>query len=343
MLSALTEKLRASENLSDDDVTLAGAGLLDAEADMELRADFLRALHEKGETPAEIAAFVRTFLAHARDPQIPREGIIDVCGTGGDKLGLFNISTASMLVAAACGVRVVKHGNRGVTSRSGGADVLEALGVRIDHEPEQSAEILERVGCLFLFAPKYHPAFAAVAPVRKMLGTQGTPTIFNMLGPLLNPARPEFQLAGVFDEKLLPVYAETFRLLGRTRAWAVHGTAEGRGVDEISTMGPTRVLISEAAGIREMTILAEDIPLSPTSLDILRGGDAVENAGLIRVLLQGEGPAAHREIVQLNAAAALVVSGLAGDLPGAFQKAGEAISSGAATEVLTRLQQSAKS
>lgn len=337
MLPALTEKLTSSENLSDQDVAFAGERLLSEAESVDSRADFLRALRKKGETPAEIAAFVRYFLDHARDPQISSAGIIDVCGTGGDRLGLFNISSATMIVAAAAGARVVKHGNRGVTSRSGGADVLEALGVKIDHEPEQAAEILETVGCLFLFAPRYHPAFAAVGPVRRKLAEEGTTTIFNMIGPLINPARPEFQLAGVFDERLLPVYAETFRLLGRTRAWAVHGRAEGRGLDEISTLEPTRVLIAEASGVQESRIDPKDFSLAPASLESLLGGDATENAQLIVSLLDGTGPAAHRDIVQLNAAAALVVSGKQPDLQAAFQKAGEAISSGAATEVLARL------
>lgn len=342
MFAGLTEKLKSSENLTDSDVALAAEHLLNEAEAVNSRADFLRALRAKGETPAEIAAFVREFLSHARDPQISGADVIDVCGTGGDRLGLFNISTASMFVSAAAGARVVKHGNRGVTSKSGGADVLEALGVKIDHEPEQAAEILDMVGCLFLFAPKYHPAFKAIAPVRSLLAQEGTTTIFNMLGPLLNPARPEFQLAGVFDEKLLSVYAETFRLLGRTRAWAVHGKAEGRGLDEISTMGQTRVLISTAEGISETQIKPEDFSLAPANLESLRGGDAAESARLITALLDGTGPASHREIVQLNAAAALVVSGRSTDLATAYQKAGEALTSGAATAVLRRLQQFAK-
>jgi anthranilate phosphoribosyltransferase len=337
MLATLTEKLLASENLSDQDVVYAGEHLLSVDESIESRADFLRALNKKGETPTEIAAFVKYFLGEARDPQIPSKGIIDVCGTGGDKVGLFNISSATMIVAAAAGARVVKHGNRGVTSRSGGADVLEALGVKIDHEPEAAAEILDHAGCIFLFAPRYHPSFAAVVPVRQILGKEGTTTIFNMIGPLLNPARPEFQLAGVFDEKLLPVYAETFRLLGRTRAWAVHGKAEGRGLDEISTIEPTRVLIAEESGISESLIDPKDFSLAPASLQSLVGGDATENAQIIVSLLEGKGPAPHREIVQLNAAAALVVSGKAADLPAAFAQAGEAITSGAATEALNRL------
>ncbi len=342
MFAGLTEKLKSSENLTDQDVAIAAESLLNEAESIDSRADFLRALRAKGETPTEIAAFVQAFLTHARDPQISGSGVIDVCGTGGDRLGLFNISTASMFVSAACGARVVKHGNRGVTSRSGGADVLEALGVKIEHEPEQAAEILETAGCLFLFAPRYHPAFKAIAPVRRLLAEEGTTTIFNMIGPLLNPARPEFQLAGVFEERLLPVYAETFRLLGRTRAWAVHGTAEGRGLDEISTMGRTRVLIATAEGISETQIQPEDFSLAPADLESLRGGDAVESARLITALLDGSSPASHREIVQLNAAAALVVSGRSVDLATAYQTAGQALSSGAAAEVLKRLQRLAQ-
>ncbi len=166
--------------------------------------------------------------------------LMDVCGTGGDKHGLFNISTAAMFVVAACGVRVVKHGNRGgVTSKCGGADVLEALDVRIELEPAQASAVLDDIGCVFLFAPIYHPAFKAVGPVRKALAAQGVATIFNKLGPLLNPVNPPFQLAGVFDPAMVATYGDVFAELGRTRAWAVHGRTPEGGLDEMSTLGET--------------------------------------------------------------------------------------------------------
>jgi len=296
------------------------------------RAGFLRALHRKGETPAEIAGFVREFLTHAVRPELSGK-FLDVCGTGGDRAGLFNVSTAVMFVAAACGVRVVKHGNRGVTSKSGGADVLEALGIRLDLDP---AESLGTAGCAFLFAQRYHPAFKAVAPVRKVLGEEGTPTIFNMIGPLLNPAIPAFQIAGVFSETLLPTYAEVFRLLGRKRAWVVHGTG---GLDEVSTLGPTRGLTVEAGRIEPVVIDPVTLGLPPAALEDLRGGDPQENARLMEELLSGRQKGPKRDILVLNAACALVVVGAAVDLPSALVRVGAALDEGAPARVLQRLQQ----
>ena len=229
--------------------------------------------------------------------------MLDVCGTGGDRAGLFNVSTAVMLVAAACGARVVKHGNRGVTSKCGGADVLEALGVRIDLPPEAA---LDAAGCCFLFAPLYHPAFKAVAPVRKALAEEGSATIFNLFGPLLNPARPDFQLAGVFDRKLLPLYAETFRLLGRKRGWAVHGSG---GLDEVSTLGPSEVHAVEDGAMRRFSIRPEALGMGLAEIEDLRGGDARKNAELLEEILLGRERGPKRDIVVLNAACALVVAG----------------------------------
>src|SRR4029453_7037590 len=219
MLATLTKKLRLGHELTSGDVVTACDSLFDESVELSARADFLRALHVKGETASEVAGFVNVLLKRSRRTLLG-PGLLDVCGTGGDRAGVFNVSTAVMFVATACGARVVKHGNRGITSKCGGADVLEALGVRIDLPPETA---LEEAGCCFLFAPLFHPAFKTVAPVRKVLAEEGSATIFNLLGPLLNPARPEFQLAGVFDGKLLPLYAEAFKLLGRKSGWAVHG------------------------------------------------------------------------------------------------------------------------
>ncbi len=337
MLAALTEKLTARQDLSESDIASACECLLDEKESVSSRAAFLRALHLKGETPGEIAGFVRVLLLRALRPSISGNGLLDLCGTGGDKLGLFNVSTASMFVVAACGVRVVKHGNRGITSKSGGADVLEALGVRIDHPPARAGAILDQAGCLFLFAPHYHPAFKAVVPVRQALAAEGSPSIFNILGPLLNPAVPDFQLAGVFNESLLPIYAGTFGLLGRLRAWAVHGQADGRGLDELSTLGPTRVLSVGQGTVDEFLIHPGDLGISPPSLDDLRGGAASHNAALILDILSGPGTGPAADIVLLNAAAALVVAGRAAALPDALSLAREALRSGAAGEVLARL------
>ena len=330
VLAPLTEKLRAGSDLDSADIATASARLLDAAAPLDERADFLRALHHKGETPAEIAEFVARFLTHSKNPSV-RGDVLDVCGTGGDKAGLFNVSTAVMFLAAACEARVVKHGNRGITSKSGGADVLEALGVRLDLDP---ADSLAAANCAFLFAQNYHPAFKAIAPVRQALGAEGTPTIFNIIGPLLNPALPAFQLAGVFNKDLLPTYAEVFRILGRKRAWVAHGHG---GLDEVSTLGPTKILAVEDGIIRKLTIDPAALGLPPAQLDDLRGGTPAENAVLLEDLLAGKLPGPKSDIVALNTACALVVSGTFNDLPSALEKAQSVLATGRAHQVLTRL------
>jgi len=331
VLSTLTEKLREAVPLTAQDVTVACDALFDENRSLEERADFLLALHRKGETPEEIAAFVRVLLTRA----VPADlgpGLLDVCGTGGDRAGLFNVSTAVMFVVAACGARVVKHGNRGITSKSGGADVLESLGVRLDLPP---AESLDAAGCTFLFAPHHHPTFKAVAPVRKALAEQGSSSIFNMLGPLLNPARPDFQLAGVFNPALLPAYAEVFSLLGRQRAWAVHGAG---ALDEISTLGPTEIHGVENGAIRNWHLDPSELGLPAARREDLLGGTADENAALLEDLLAGRQSGPKRDIVALNSACALVVAGRAGSVSDALALASETLASGAALEPLRALQ-----
>lgn len=343
-MNALTASLRAGDELSPGQIESAAAGLLDEVIEAGTKADFLRALADKGETPAEIAGFVNAFLKRAVDPALDRSSIgrplIDVCGTGGDKLDLFNVSTTSVFVLAACGVTVVKHGNRGITSKSGGADVLEALGIRIDVPPEKFGDCVAEVGAGFLFAPMYHPAFKAVVPVRKQLAEEGRRTIFNLIGPLLNPARPEFQLIGVFEESLTPAFAEILGRLGRKRAWAVHGHTEtGAGMDELSSVGPTTVHeIGESGGFHDFTIEPAELGLAPASVEDLKGGDAAENAAMLRGILDGSEAGPKRDIVLLNAAAGLTICGLADDLLAGLEQAREAIDSGAATRVLERWQ-----
>jgi anthranilate phosphoribosyltransferase len=332
VLATLTDKLRMGGDLTRDDVSVACDHLFNEELALSERGDFLRALHSKGETPAEIAAFVEVLLARGVRPVLGN-GLLDVCGTGGDRAGLINISTAVMFVAAACGARVVKHGNRGITSKCGGADVLEALGVRIDLPPQAA---LDAAGCCFLFAPLYHPTFKAVAEVRKALAQEGSATIFNLLGPLLNPARPDFQLAGVFDARLLPIYAETFKLLGRRRAWAVHGTG---GLDEVSTTGPSEIHALEAGGVRQFFVQPETLGLARASLDDLRGGDVRRNAESLEDVLRGRELGARHEIIALNAACALVVAGVAGGLTAALEMSRQALDDGSAHAVLKRLRE----
>lgn len=322
-------------------ITEAAAALLDETIPAEAKAAFLAALARRGETPAEIAAFADAFLTRAVVPEIDRGSatgpMIDVCGTGGDKLDLFNVSTTTVFVLAACGVAVMKHGNRGITSKSGGADVLAALGIDIELAPDDCGRCLAEVGATFLFAPRYHPAFKAVAPARKILGDAGQRSIFNLLGPLLNPARPDYQLIGVFDPAIGPVFAEILPQLGRRAAWVVHGRTEnGAGMDEISTLGPTTLW--DAPKRVGATIEPSSLGLAAATLSDLRGGDAAENAAILTGILDGSINGPRRDIVSLNAAAGLVICGLATDLAAGLGLAREAIASGAALSVLKRWQ-----
>lgn len=337
---SLLSQLRSGQALTESGTAGMAALLLDPAVEPAEKANLLRALSAKGETAEEIATFVRVFLTHAVRPPLDLTTLdrpsIDVCGTGGDKLDLFNVSTASMFLLAASGVAVVKHGNRGITSKSGGADVLEALGIRIDLPPDRFAECIRRHGASFMLAPQYHPAFAAIAPVRRILAQEGTRTIFNVIGPLLNPLQPAFQLAGVFDPALPEVYARILMALGRNRAWAVHGsTADGRGMDEISTLGPTRVVRVENGEISEETFT---VPSPPSELHELQGAGAGHNARLLTAILDGSDQGPRRHVVVTNAAAGLQVTGTARNWEHGMDMAAEAVDSGRALRVLRALQ-----
>jgi anthranilate phosphoribosyltransferase len=343
-MNALTEHLRAGRSLDNAQVRDASLELLDESSSVVERVAFLKALAEKGESPAEIAAFVSAFLEHAVRPPLDLSDLagpsIDVCGTGGDKLDLFNVSTTSMFILAAGGAAVVKHGNRGITSTCGGADVLEALGIRIDLPPEKFAETVTKTGVGFMLAPQYHPAFKAVVPVRKVLAEQGVRTIFNLIGPLLNPVQPEFQLVGVFDPQLPPVYADILNRLGRKRAWAVHGvTDDGRGMDEVSTLGRTFVCEGDGSRVSQLEIDASELEFAVgATVQGLQGGAAKENAKILTAILSGEDKGPKRDIAVLNAAAAFVVTGLSPGIAEGIQRASEAVDSGAAAEKLRALQ-----
>ena len=322
--------------------------LLDENADPERKAHFLEVLAGKGETASEIAHFVNELLERAVNPEAGVLGLegpsIDVCGTGGDKLNLFNVSTTSMFVIAAGGAVVLKHGNRGITSKSGGADVLEALGIRLDLPPEGFRKCLESAGVGFLFAPLYHPAFKAIMPVRKILAERGVRTIFNLIGPLLNPARPSCQLVGVFNPDLPPVYADILHRLGRESAWAVHGTTgDGCPVDELSTMGPTRLCKSGTKVDHfEEVIEPGDFSFPVAKVEDLQGGDAKDNALILTSILDGSETGPKLDIVLLNAGAGLACAGLAEDLGSGVEQARELISSGAALARVQLLQEAAR-
>ena len=339
-MKSWTEQVGTGQTLSAAEVAEVAEELLSAASSDEDKADFLEALHTRGETPDEIKAFAEAFLRHAEPFEVPSDlgPLLDVCGTGGDKLGLFNISTAVMFVAAGAGAKLAKHGNRGITSRSGGADVLEALGVPVDLPSDRLCGMLEEAGAAFLFAPRFHPAFKAVGPARKLLAARGRASIFNMLGPLLNPARPSRQLTGVFSEALLPLYAEVLPGLGRDRAWVVHGKAGDHGVmDEISTLGPTIIEKVESGARSTETMTAGDWGVRAGTLDELRGGDALENAVILEEILSGARRGAAREIVQVNGAAAIIVAGLCEDHAEALERTAESIDSGAASKVLVTM------
>lgn len=333
--------LKARTPLSPEAVEGAASYLLDPAADETLKADFLRELTQKGETDAEIAGFAEAFLSRAVNPGLHPKALpgplLDCCGTGGDKLDLFNVSTAAMFILAAGGVCVVKHGNRSITSKCGGADVLETLGIRIDLPPADFKRCVETVGCGFMFAPHYHPAFKAIAPVRRTLGAEGVPTIFNLLGPILNPARPDYQLVGVFTASALPRFAAVLRQLGRKHAWAVHGNLQnGGGMDEMSTLGLTEVCSVNNGEIHSFSVDPEVLGFQQAPLSSLRGGDSAINAAILMDVIQGQ-PGPKRDLVLLNAAAGFVVARITPDLETGLALGVEMIDSGKALAKLKAL------
>lgn len=331
-------------DLSTGEIGVAVALLLSDTTDDAEKADFLLALHRKGETMEEIVAFVQQLSNHAIDPLIDPKGLtgpmIDVCGTGGDGIDLFNVSTTIMFVLAAGGAVVVKHGNRSVTSRCGSADVLEALGAPFDLPPAQLKECVERLGLGFIFAPQYNPAYRAIAEMRERLARENVRTVFSLLGPLLNPARPARQLIGVFSARLTTIFGDVLRRLGRERAWVVHGLTEtGEGMDDISTSGATILAELLHGKVTSGVIDARWLNIASGGLDDLRGGDAAENAGYLEGILSGEIKGAKRDLTVVNAAGGFVVAGLARDISDGIGLAREQIDSGRALEKLRGFQQ----
>jgi len=291
---------------------------------------FLLAMHMKGETADEIAAFARVMRENAITVKpVTGRMLVDTCGTGGDGAQTFNISTASAIVAAGAGCPVVKHGNRGMSSRCGSADVLTALGVNLAIDPEVQAAIVERVGIAFFFAPAYHPAMKHVMTARQEIGCR---TIFNILGPLANPAGAQAQVLGVYHPDLTGTLAEVLRILGLSRAMVVHGS----GLDEITTTGETMVAELSSGAVRTYTIRYDTFGIAPAQLQDLAGGDPQHNARIIRDILEGE-RGAPRDIVLMNAGAALYVGELARDLHEGIRLAAASIDSGNASARLNAL------
>lgn len=292
-------------------------------------AAILMGLRIKGETVEEISAGATAIRIKAK-PFKNMAGAIDTCGTGGDSRGTYNISTTTAFVLAACGLPVVKHGNRSVSSRSGSADVLSVLGVKTDCEPEIAERCLRECGIAFLLAPKYHHAMRHVAPVRQELGLR---TIFNILGPLTNPAQPDFQLLGVYDKSLLKPLAEALKSLSTKAAWVVHGSD---GLDELTLTGISSVVALKNGEISEFEVSPEDAGLPRASLEDLKGGDPQRNASALIEAISGvESP--YRNAVVYNAAAGLVIAGKADNLKGAATIAKEGIDSGRAHSILKKL------
>lgn len=326
-MTALRDALDAAlagRELDPETMQAAISAVMEGEAEPCQVAGLLCALRVKGETPAEIAAAARAMRTHARPvPGGPRAGVLDTCGTGGDGLGTPNISTMVALVAAAEGVPVAKHGNRSVSSKCGSADLLEALGVDLDPGPERAAASLDEVGLTFLFAPAFHPAMRHAAPVRRALGVR---TLFNVLGPLSNPAAVDRQVLGVFDPDLTEPLARTLALLGVQEALVVHGED---GMDELTTRAPTRGHHLRGGEVHAFHCEPLDLGLPRPEDADLEGGDAAVNARIAREVLGGAGTPAVVDLVALNAAAALWVGGAAPDLAQGLAAARASLASGA--------------
>jgi anthranilate phosphoribosyltransferase len=329
--------------LRDDQIGSCLDLLLDNAVSHRQKADFLHLLHRRGETAPELAGFARHLLARAVLPRIGEVSrpLLELCGTGGDRAGYLNVSTAAMFVAAGAGARVVKHGNRAFTSKCGSADVLEELGVRLHLDPALAQEVLREAGCVFLLAGDYHPALGAFAGLRREMAAEGKLTVFNLLGPLLNPVAPEVQLTGIYRRGMLPVYAEAMRLLGRKKAWAVHGEGMGDsdGVDELSILGTSTIHEITASGeARVFSINPGDAGLETAGDDsALLGGDAPANAARIMTILEGREESAATSMILLNAGAALHLAGIGSTLLESVSLARGSLRSGKALSVLSAL------
>jgi anthranilate phosphoribosyltransferase len=330
MIKDTLARLTAGQSLTSDEAAGATGEIMDGAATPAQIGAFLTALRMKGETVDEIAGCARAMRQRAVRIDAGPGTILDTCGTGGDGLGTFNISTVTAIVAAACGARVAKHGNRAASSKCGSSDLLEALGVKLENPKEKLEKILREVGIAYLHAPNFHPAMKHAGPVRKELGFR---TIFNLLGPLCNPAGATAQVIGIFAPALVRPIAEVLRTLGSIHAFTFHGHG---GLDELSTTGDNRVVEMAAGTLTELTIGPETVGVPRASASDLSGGDAAANAAIARDILGGKkGP--RRDIVVLNVAVALVAAGLAANPRDGAGKAADALDSGAARKKLDQL------
>jgi anthranilate phosphoribosyltransferase len=330
MFPALIEKVMRREDLSTEEAAAAMAEVMAGRAADAQIAALLTGLVMKGERPAEIVGLASTMRRNAVQLSRTYDDVFDTCGTGGDRSGTFNISSAVALVVAGSGVRVAKHGNRSVSSQCGSADVFEALGVRVTASPAVVERSLAEAGIGFFFAPTFHPSMKHAGPTRKALGVR---TAFNLLGPLTNPAGAARQLVGVPRPEFTELIARSLLILGSKRAWVVHGSD---GIDEISTTGYTKVSECRDGAVNTFYLHPADVGLPKATQAAIRGGTAADNAAMIRSVLAGERGPAH-DIVVLNAGAALFIAGAADSIRDGMAQASAAIDRGAATEALRRM------
>ena len=330
MIQQAIGKALRRQDLAEHEAEGAMDEIMRGEATPAQIGGFLAAMATKGETAGEIAGCARAMRRVATPVPARAAPLLDTCGTGGDGAGTFNISTTAAFVVAAAGMPVAKHGNRSVSSRCGSADVLAALGVRIELSPEGMAACVDRVGIGFLYAPALHPAMKHAMPARRELGVR---TVFNVLGPLTNPAGATVQVLGVYAPELVEKVAQVLLALGAEAAYVIHGAG---GLDELSTIGPNLVAEVRAGRVRSFLLDPADLGLARGDLASLQGGDAAANADLVRRVLAGEG-GPRRDAVLLNAAAALSAAGRVPDLPAGLALAADAVDSGRAQRMLDRL------
>jgi anthranilate phosphoribosyltransferase len=335
MFPALLEKLMRHEDLTEDEAAGAMREVMDGRASPASLGALLSALVMKGERPAEVVGFARTMREHAVKLSQPAGDVFDTCGTGGDRAGTFNISSAAALVVAACGVKVAKHGNRSVSSRCGSADVFEQLGVNVAAPAPVVERSLHEASIGFFFAPTFHPSMRHAAQTRRELGIR---TAFNLLGPLTNPAGARRQIVGVPRPELADLVARALLMLGSERAWVVHGVD---GIDEISTTGYTKVLECRDGSVNSFYVHPAEFGIPKASPVELQGGDAAQNAAIVRDIIDGKKSSA-RNVVLVNAGAALFVAGSAGSVREGIALAASAIDEGAAMATLEKMVRSSQ-
>ncbi|OIN09694.1 anthranilate phosphoribosyltransferase [Oceanisphaera psychrotolerans] len=324
------EQLYRGENISREQSQELFGQLLRGDMDPIVISSLLTALKIKGESPEEIAGAASALLAAANAFPRPDYAFCDIVGTGGDGMNTINVSTTSALVAAACGIKVAKHGNRGVSSKSGSSDLLEQLGIRLDISPDTARRCLDEVNVCFLFAPHYHGGIRHAMPVRQALKTR---TIFNVLGPLINPARPDFMLLGVYSEQLVRPIADTLLAMGLTRGMVVHGS----GLDEIAIHGPTHVADIKDGQVTEYEITPEELGLTRFDIGAIEGGSPSENKEVTLALLNGGGTEAQQGVIAINVAPLLLMNGQVDSLKEGVEQVLAVLKSGQAMDVATRL------